>query len=254
MAALRCTAWRRPYWSQLKRATHGVTRSVNFPWFLLVPNNETCFLVWSFRGYRGTPWGLSIVCLVAWRPVVVHCHLLPRSPQGGLRCNPALFGWPRGWGVAWAGGPLVARTRSRRQCMWGWCECRLVLCIGTHLERTAFPVQDCRGSSRSLPPELGSHWLSRSCNAHNSMSISERLLFFPSAIYRHEDWHIQDQSLASRFAWGTPLWSSGQSSCLQIQRSGFDSRHYQISWEVAGLERGPLSLMTTIEELTEWYV
>jgi hypothetical protein len=25
-----------------------------------------------------------------------------------------------------------------------------------------------------------------------------------------------------------PLWSSGQSSCLQIQRSGFDSRRYQI--------------------------
>jgi hypothetical protein len=38
-------------------------------------------------------------------------------------------------------------------------------------------------------------------------------------------------------------------SWLQIQRSGFDSRHYQILWEVVGLERGPLSLMSTIEEL-----
>jgi hypothetical protein len=46
-----------------------------------------------------------------------------------------------------------------------------------------------------------------------------------------------------------PLWSSGQSSWLQIQRSGFDSRHYQIFWEVEGLERGPLSLMTTTEKL-----
>jgi hypothetical protein len=27
---------------------------------------------------------------------------------------------------------------------------------------------------------------------------------------------------------GPPLWSSGQSSCLQTQRSGSDSRHYQI--------------------------
>jgi hypothetical protein len=46
-----------------------------------------------------------------------------------------------------------------------------------------------------------------------------------------------------------PLSSSGQSSWLQIQRSGFDSRRYQIFWEVVGLERGPLSLMSTIEEL-----
>jgi hypothetical protein len=45
------------------------------------------------------------------------------------------------------------------------------------------------------------------------------------------------------------LWSSGQSTCLQIQRSRFDSRRYQIFWEVVGLERGPLSLMSTTEEL-----
>jgi hypothetical protein len=50
---------------------------------------------------------------------------------------------------------------------------------------------------------------------------------------------------------GPPLWSSGQSSCLQIQRSGFDSRRYQIFCEVVGLERGPLSLVSTIEELLE---
>jgi hypothetical protein len=41
------------------------------------------------------------------------------------------------------------------------------------------------------------------------------------------------------------------SSWLQIQRSGFDSRHYQIFWEVVGLERGPLSLLSTTEELLE---
>jgi hypothetical protein len=45
------------------------------------------------------------------------------------------------------------------------------------------------------------------------------------------------------------LWSSGQSSWLQIQRSGFDSRHYQIFWEVVGLERGPFSLVITVEKL-----
>jgi hypothetical protein len=32
---------------------------------------------------------------------------------------------------------------------------------------------------------------------------------------------------------------------------GFDSRSYQIFWEVVGLERGPLSLVSTIEELLE---
>jgi hypothetical protein len=48
---------------------------------------------------------------------------------------------------------------------------------------------------------------------------------------------------------GPPLWSSGQSSWLQILRCGFDSRRYQIFREVVGLERGPLSLVSTIEEI-----
>jgi hypothetical protein len=45
-----------------------------------------------------------------------------------------------------------------------------------------------------------------------------------------------------------PLWSSGQSSWLQIQRSGLDSRRCQIFGEVVGLEQGPFSLVS-IEEL-----
>jgi hypothetical protein len=49
----------------------------------------------------------------------------------------------------------------------------------------------------------------------------------------------------------SPLWSSGLSSWLQIQSFGFDSRRYQIFWEVVGLERGPLSLVSTTEELLE---
>jgi hypothetical protein len=47
------------------------------------------------------------------------------------------------------------------------------------------------------------------------------------------------------------LWSSGQSSWIHIQRSRFDSRRYHIFWEVVGLEQGPLSLVSTIEELLE---
>jgi hypothetical protein len=46
-----------------------------------------------------------------------------------------------------------------------------------------------------------------------------------------------------------PLWFSGQSVWLQMQRSGFDSQRYQIFWEVVGLERELLSLGSTIEEL-----
>jgi hypothetical protein len=47
----------------------------------------------------------------------------------------------------------------------------------------------------------------------------------------------------------SPLWSTGQSSWLHIQRSGLKSRLYQIFWEVVGLERGPFSLVSTTEEL-----
>jgi hypothetical protein len=47
-----------------------------------------------------------------------------------------------------------------------------------------------------------------------------------------------------------PVWSSGQSSWLQIRRPGFDSRHYQKK-KVVGLERGPLSLVSTTEELLD---
>jgi hypothetical protein len=49
--------------------------------------------------------------------------------------------------------------------------------------------------------------------------------------------------------WRLALWSSGQSSWLQIQRSGFYSRHYQILRNVVDLEQGPLRLVNAIEEL-----
>jgi hypothetical protein len=41
---------------------------------------------------------------------------------------------------------------------------------------------------------------------------------------------------------------SGQSSWLQTQRSGFDSRRYQIILEVVVRERGRFSLVSTIED------
>jgi hypothetical protein len=64
------------------------------------------------------------------------------------------------------------------------------------------------------------------------------------------------------FLWGTnaiyicyvgesrpPLCSSGQNSWLKVQRSGLDSQRYQIFWEVVDLNWGPLSLVSTIEEI-----
>jgi hypothetical protein len=39
-----------------------------------------------------------------------------------------------------------------------------------------------------------------------------------------------------------------------VPRLEFDSRRYQIFWEVVGLEGRPFSLVSTIEELTELYV
>jgi hypothetical protein len=65
-----------------------------------------------------------------------------------------------------------------------------------------------------------------------------------------KSWQPLGDSDHGGFFWAADDYFCGQSSWLQIQRSGFDSRRYQIFWDV-GLERGPLSLMSTIEELLE---
>jgi hypothetical protein len=44
---------------------------------------------------------------------------------------------------------------------------------------------------------------------------------------------------------GLVVWASGN----RTRGPGFDSRRYQIFWEVVDLQRGPLSLLSTIEEL-----
>jgi hypothetical protein len=48
-----------------------------------------------------------------------------------------------------------------------------------------------------------------------------------------------------------PLWSNGQSSWLQIQRSWVQFPALQDIMEVVGIERDPLSLVRTTEELLE---
>jgi hypothetical protein len=64
-------------------------------------------------------------------------------------------------------------------------------------------------------------------------------------------WNKSSKLMTSHRSLWLPLWFSGQSSWQQIQRSGYDSWRYQIFWEVVGLERGPLSLVGTIEEILE---
>jgi hypothetical protein len=63
-------------------------------------------------------------------------------------------------------------------------------------------------------------------------------------------WVIQLKIIGSvALLYRPPLWSSGQSSWLQVQRSGFDFRRYQMFWEVVSLERGSLSLVSKTDEL-----
>jgi hypothetical protein len=68
---------------------------------------------------------------------------------------------------------------------------------------------------------------------------------------RSQFWHFYNGSISNYSCNWPPPWSSAQGSWLQIQKSGFDSQRYHIFWEVVGLKRGPLSLVSTFEELLE---
>jgi hypothetical protein len=84
--------------------------------------------------------------------------------------------------------------------------------------------------------------LFENCISETAVGISKRFNG-DSALNLWDEFHF--------LSYRSPLWSSGQSSWLQIQRSGFDSLRFQIFWEVVGLERYPLSLVSTTEELLE---
>jgi hypothetical protein len=96
-----------------------------------------------------------------------------------------------------------------------------------------------------------------------SMSYNKRYCHHTVSMSDNERYWLHNGDVLC-FLWGTnwiyicyveeirpPLWSSGQSSWLQIQRPKFDSRHYQIFREVVGLEWGPLSLVSTTAELLD---
>jgi hypothetical protein len=77
-----------------------------------------------------------------------------------------------------------------------------------------------------------------------------RNVLFPSFVFLCTQLYRKLQHIFMYVILWPPLWSSGQSSWLQIRRPGFDSRHYQRK-KVVGLERGPLSLVSTTEELLD---
>jgi hypothetical protein len=68
-------------------------------------------------------------------------------------------------------------------------------------------------------------------------------VFSPWTLQHKSSYMIREQMLFRKDCF--PSWFLNR---YKLQ-TGFDSRRYQIFWEVVGLERGPLSLVSTIEEL-----
>jgi hypothetical protein len=112
---------------------------------------------------------------------------------------------------------------------------RIQNCITLLLKVHCWPIITDSGinSTSSCYLSLGLRW----CKKYWNLRKNKRSMY--DNIYKNQ----------SRIR--PPIWSSGQSSWLQILRSGFNSRCYQIFWEAVGLERGPFGLVSIIEELLE---
>jgi hypothetical protein len=83
---------------------------------------------------------------------------------------------------------------------------------------------------------------------HVTQRLVPKLTFYTQPVWNIVSKHVLcDFSFALVLVW-PPLWSSGYRS----RGPGFDSRRYQIFWEVVGMERGAFSLVRIIEELLEW--
>jgi hypothetical protein len=60
-------------------------------------------------------------------------------------------------------------------------------------------------------------------------------------------WTVKFRKSIKKFL--SDWWSVVRVPGYRSRGPGFEFRHYQIFWEVVGLERGPLSLVSTTEEL-----
>jgi hypothetical protein len=84
---------------------------------------------------------------------------------------------------------------------------------------------------------------------------SNRRISAPSTNHRYNNrFVVRYTSLPSIFLFHTANFDRLCSLVVRVpsyrsRYPGFDSRRYQIFWEVVGLERGPLSLVITSEEL-----
>jgi hypothetical protein len=128
------------------------------------------------------------------------------------------------------------------------------LCGHTDYPHRFFVVflSPCRQTPWTSPAVRSKAFLSTSLPIHYSLSSSY------STSHNLSKWNVYWMKLnwmmlvyyIIHYYIGPPLWSSGQSSWLQIRSPGFDSRYYQEK-KVVGLERGPLSLVSTTEELLD---
>jgi hypothetical protein len=127
------------------------------------------------------------------------------------------FNWPNPWQPKYSSGLDSVFNRNEYQ------EFFLEAKDGLHLSLTTSPPSESRFSRKYVYLQVWQPY-------RPPVPVTESFMFFTSR-------------------YGPPLWSSGQSSWLQIRRPGLDSRHYQKN--VMGLERGPLSLVSTTEELLD---
>jgi hypothetical protein len=124
-------------------------------------------------------------------------------------------------------------------------------CCSQNRTRDFLSVEQCRSSAR---PDTRL-WLM--CFRHDvtlAKCDKQRVASWNRAVVENPPivqllWDLRTFYENRRFVTGPPLWS--KISWLQLQRSEFDYRRCQIFWEVVGLERGSLSLVSTTEELLE---
>jgi hypothetical protein len=63
-----------------------------------------------------------------------------------------------------------------------------------------------------------------------SLYVVDMFVYFTNILVEYLSLYIKTDNIhliMVTYCVGPPLWSSGQSSWLQIRRPGFDSRHYQ---------------------------
>jgi hypothetical protein len=203
-------------------------------------------LVWQLRKSCKKQWAIVIVTRLTteWnalgRPLsVASTHSARRSKKleasftgvRGYSLRPQRVIREKYWRVGRSARESTRAAAGHRAC---WDKCVLYL-----LGSVTSPSHVCNNVLSNLfQPQ--NHWVSALCPPSGNQVIL-------SVIH-----HCQNPSENALPVCSIrpPLWSSGgQSSWLQIHTTGFDSRRYRIFWEVVGLERSALSLVTTIKEL-----